>query len=382
MRKRTVVHIITGLSTGGAEMMLYKILSTLDRENYESIVISLLDKGLIGPRIEELGVRVFALNMRRGIPHPGCLLRLRRLLRQLGPDIIHGWMYHGNIAATLASWSVRSKVPVLWNIRQSLYKIGNERLLTRLVIRASSVLAFAPECIVYNSRISAEQHERMGYRKSARRLIPNGFDTREFRPDSGRRASIRNELGIPDEVFLIGMIARFHPMKDHAGFLEAAAVLRKKGIKARFLLAGHEVDGGNPVIMATIKSLGLEEDVVLLGERTDVSFLNPAVDIACSSSAWGEAFPNVIGEAMACGVPCVATDVGDSSWIIADTGYTVPPGDPHALAAAWERLATMNPFERGKLGTAARNRVVKYFELEKITKQYEQLYRSFVPLHE
>jgi glycosyltransferase involved in cell wall biosynthesis len=369
-----VIFMITGLTTGGAEMMLLKLCSKLDRRRFEPCVISLSDKGMIGPRIEALGIPVYALGMRPGCPSLTGLLRLRKLVSTLCPNLVQGWMYHGNLAASLAAGSA----PVVWGIRQSLYGLDKERLLTRWVIRLGAFLSRYPRAIVYNSRTSSIQHEIFGFDKLQTYVIPNGFDTNVFQPDQSARITIRQELGLSDNTVLIGLIGRYHPMKDHRNFLNAAALLCKEFPDVYFLLVGCEVTRDNPALSAMIGEFELSSRVFLLGERKDIPQLNAALDIASSASAWGEGFANVIGEAMSCGVPCVVTDVGDSAWITGSTGRVVPQCDPIALAAAWKSMIMHGQAERQSLGIQARRRVIEYFSLESVVKQYEDLYESLI----
>lgn len=369
-----VIFIITGLATGGAEMMLLKLCSKLDRRRFEPYVISLSDKGVIGPRIEALGIPVYALGMRPGRPSLTGLLRLRKLVSTLRPNLVQGWMYHGNLAASLAAGSA----PVVWGIRQSFYGLDKERVLTRWVIRLSAVISQYPRTIAYNSRTSARQHEAFGFDTSRTCIIPNGFDTEVFRPDENARIGIRQELGLGDDVILIGLIGRYHPMKDHRNFLNAAALLCKEFPDVHFLLVGYEVNAGNPALSAMIEEFGLGNRVLLLGERKDTPQLNAALDIASSASAWGEGFANVIGEAMSCGVPCVVTDVGDSAWIVGDAERVVPQRDSVALSTAWKSLIMLGRGERQALGIRARQRVIEKFSLESVVKQYEVLYESLI----
>jgi len=370
-----VIFIITGLKTGGAEMMLLKLCSKLDRSRFAPSVISLSDEGVIGPSIERLGIPLYTLGMRPSSPSLTLFLRLRKLISALCPNLVQGWMYHGNLAASLAGGSGS----VVWGIRQSLYGVDKERLITRWVIRLGAFMSRRyPIEIVYNSRTSARQHETFGFNASLTRIISNGFDTEVFRSDIDARISIRQELGLAEKDILIGLIGRYHPMKDHRNFLRAAALLVKDFADVHFLLAGCEVNADNPALAAMIAEFGLGDRVLLLGERKDTPQLNAALDIASSASAWGEGFANVIGEAMSSCVPCVVTDVGDSAWIVGSTGKVVPKCDPIAMAAAWKSLILLGRDERKALGVVARQRVIENFSLESVVKQYEDLYESLI----
>lgn len=357
-------------------MMLVKLLSGLDRSEFECAVVSLMDEGTLGGRIRELGIEVMCLGMKRGASFPQAIARLRRAATAFRPDVVQGWMYHGNLAASTLRRLGFGRTPIIWNVRQSLYGLDLEKRGTAWVIRAGAWLSRTPAAIIYNSRLGAEQHEAIGFDVAHRQLIPNGFDVARFRPDPEARMRVREELGIASSDVVIGLIARYHPMKDHRNFLWAAALLEKSRPGARYVLAGRGVDRNNPEFADTLDELSLWDRVLLLGERSDVPALMAAFDIACLTSAWGEGFPNVIGEAMACGVPIAATEVGDSGWIVGDTGRVVPPREPALLARAWEELIALGPEVRAMLGARARERVVAEFSLEHVIAQYGELYRA------
>ena len=205
-------------------------------------------------------------------------------------------------------------------------------------------------------------------------IIPNGFDCQILRPDEAARKAVRSELGVTDDTVLVGLVARYHPMKDHIGFLKAAGMVVRSHPEVRFVLAGTGVSSKQPELSEAVKQNELQDHVILLGERSDIPRLNNAFDIACSASAWGEGFSNSIGEAMACGAPCAVTDVGDSAYIVADTGLVSPPRDPQALANAIARLIAMGRSGRQQLGAQARKRVETEFSLPSIVQRYEDLY--------
>jgi glycosyltransferase involved in cell wall biosynthesis len=370
-----VMHVITGLSTGGAETMLLKLLSAASG-SMEHVVVSLGDEGTIGPRIAALGVSVHCLGLRRNAPNPFRALSILPLARHIGPQLIQGWMYHGNLMASMAVLALRQKPPVLWNIRQTVYDLRRERWLTAKLIRLGARLSSRPAAIIYNSQTSASQHESLGYRTEKRVIIPNGFDCQLLRPDEAARKAVRTELGIVGDTVLVGLVARYHPMKDHVGFLQAAAMIARSYPQTRFVLAGAGVSSTQSELVKAIQQNELGDCVMLLGERSDIPRLNNAFDIGCSASAWGEGFSNSIGEAMACGVPCAVTDVGDSAYIVADSGFVAPPRTPEALAKAIARLIEVGRSGRQQLGTKARQRIETEFSLPAIVRRYEDLYRT------
>ena len=370
-----ILHVITALPIGGAEMMLLKLLSATHGK-YVQAVVSGKDEGTIGPRIKELGVPVHTLGLHPVAPNPLCAFSIRSLVREFRPHVIQGWMPHGNLVASFAGISSRDRVPVLWNIRMSLSDTHEEPRLTRTVIRLGALLSWHPKAIIYNSYYGAQQHGALGYRASKQVVIPNGFDCQVFRPDEKARRQVRTELGVSDDTILVGLVARYHPMKDHAGFLQAAGSVARSHPEAHFMLIGKGLTTEEPTLAKLIAEGQLKNRTSLLDERLDIAHLTAALDIACSSSAWGEGFSNAIGEAMACGVPCVVTDVGDSAYAVADTGFSVPPREPQALAEAIGRLISVGETGRRRLGEAARQRVESNFSLPAIARKYEDLYRQ------
>lgn len=370
-----ITHVITGLNTGGAETALCRLLETLRAPVFEHVVVALGGVGSLSARVSAVA-ELHHLGITRSRPRPRDLWRLRRILRASATDVIHGWMYHANIAASLAA--IKLGLPLLWGIRQSLYDIEMERRLTRLVINVGARLSGRPQYILYNSVVSAHQHEVAGYDSNRTKVIPNGFDTVAFQPDDSARLHIRAELMVPDDALLIGLVARVHPMKDHVNFLRAASVFVEQHPDAYFVLVGDGADVSNTSLAELAAELGLLERLRWCGRRTDVAAINAALDIACSSSSWGEAFPNAVGEAMACGIPCVATDVGDIPQIIGDTGVVVPARDAGALAAGWAQLAALDSSARRALGMRARQRIVDRYSLEAVGQQFADLYASLI----
>jgi len=361
--------------------MLLKLLSAASG-SMEHVVVSLGDEGTIGPRIAALGVPVHCLGLRRNAPNPFRALSILPLARRIDPQLIQGWMYHGNLMASMAALalrrSARRNVPgqkplVLWNIRQTIYDLRRERWLTAKLIREGARLSSGPAAIIYNSQTSASQHEELGYRAEKRVVIPNGFDCQVLRPDEAARKAVREELGITDDTVLVGLVARYHPMKDHVAFIKAAARVAQSNPQTMFVLAGAGVSSKQPELAEAIQQNKLGDRVILLGERPDIPRLNNAFDIACSAS-WNEAFSNSIGEAMACGVPCAVTDVGDSAYIVVDSGFVAPPRAPEALANAIGRLVEIGQSGRQQLGVKARQRIETEFSLPAIVQRYEDLY--------
>jgi glycosyltransferase involved in cell wall biosynthesis len=284
-------------------------------------------------------------------------------------------MYHGNLAASLVSGMVPGRPSLVWNIRHSLYGLGYEKPMTRQVIRANRFLSGRPDQIMYNSGISREQHEAFGFRPERGKVIPNGFAMDRLGPSERTSQVVRGEFGIPKAALVVGHVARLHPLKDHDGFVRAAVRVGSQLQDVHFILCGKDVLPDNSALVELVPS-GLRNKFHWLGERDDVPELMSAMDVLCQSSSWGEAFPNVLGEAMATSVPCVATDVGDSAAIVDDTGLIVDPRDEVALASALVRMLEMPAHERAALGARARVRVAERYSLDAVVQQYSAVYEG------
>src|ERR1051325_2953311 len=330
----TILHLITGLEAGGAERMLVRLAGATDRDRFRSVVVSMTDRGSFGPVLEAAGVELRLLGMRRGRAGPAGLSRLGQILREVRPDLVQSWLYHADFLALIARL-LRRRVPrLVWNIQctdmrgDGLSRTG--AVLRRLLAWSAAI----PDAIVVNSRAGQEFHRSIGYR------------------------------------------ARCHPMKRPPTFLAAAARLAASEPRVRFVLSGTGADPGNRQLSDAVAGLGIADRVILLGERRDMPSFFAALDICALSSAYGEGCPNVLGEAMPCGAPCAATDVGDTADVIGDSGTVVPARDPAALAAGIERLIGLRPEGRQAIGAQARARIEQEYELGKIVARYEALYKD------
>ena len=373
-----ILHIITGLTTGGAEMMLFRMIEQM-QPRHESIVISLLGKDEIGEKIEALGVTVHAIGMRRGIPDAKSYRRLEKLVREIKPEVIHTWMYHANLMGGIAARRAGIK-SVMWSLHHTnLQKDANKRT-TIWTARLCAILSkHIPRKIVSCSEVARRTHIAFGYDAARMVTIPNGYDVSEFLPNPEARVNVREELKVSLDTPLIGIVGRFHPQKDHHNFVRAAGKLHRKMPHVHFLLIGKDIDLQNTELANWIEKEQIGSVVHLLGKRDDIPHLNAALDLATISSA-GEGFPNVVGEAMACGVPCVVTDVGDAAYLVGETGFSVPPKDPEALANAWEQMLLLSAEERQQRGEKARERILQNFAIEKVVLQYGKVYEEMLTL--
>lgn len=372
-----VTHVITGLDQGGAEAVLVRILGGLENMGLRQSVISLTQPGVYGDMIEEAGIPLRTLGMTgiegmtRGLP------RLYRALSSMRPDLVQTWLYHADLLGLLAA-RLGGNAAVVWNIRCAALDPGDVPYSTWWLVRLLAMLSPWPDAILFNSVAGLEAHRAIGYRPRLSRVIPNGFDMDEWRPDSQKRAQIRAELGIADDIFVIGMVARYHRMKDHPCFLSAAAKISSSRADARFILVGTDVAWSNDALVAEIDRLGLRDRVFLLGSRGDIQTVMASLDCLVLTST-SEGFPNVIGEAMAAGVPCVATNAGDAQTIIGDTGTIVAVGDYAAVAEGVLNLMVTSREERVSLSARCRARVAENFEINGIVSRYAAFYQE---LHE
>jgi glycosyltransferase involved in cell wall biosynthesis len=370
-----LLFISTGLGVGGAEISLLQILQHLDRTRFALRVVSLTGPGGVGPKIEALGIPVLSLDLaRRPLAD---LWRLRRVVRAFDPHLVQTWMYHadllGGLVARLAG--VRG---VVWGIRNTHLDHGSSSRTTRAIaLLCARMSAWLPRAIVSCSHAAREVHRRLGYRSSRFVVIGNGFDLARFRPDLGCRASVRAELGLPVDMPLVIHVGRFHPDKNHAGLIAAAALVVRRLPQVRFVLVGGDVDDDNRQLTAAIDAGCLAGRVHLLGLRHDVARLIAASDVLCLPSRT-EAFSRVLGEALACGVPCVASDVGDSRAVVGDCGRIVAPGDVPALAQALHDVLSLPESERTALRGRARARAVEEFDIAKVAREYETFYLSLL----
>ena len=341
-------------------------------------VVCMTNLGPIGQKMRDEGVEVESLEIPRGAISAGGARRFARTLRIFQPTLVVSWMYHANIFALLAR-ARRPAVPILWNIRHSLHDLKSERVLTRALVRIGAAVSGLPARIVYNSERSLQQHTAIGYRGGAALVIPNGFDSEHFKPAAAVAARVRGELRFGDTEPTIGLIARFHPTKNHAMFLDAVARVAVEFPTLVVIMAGTGVDPSNRILMDAIRSRGLDGRVRLLGEVADSSAVLNVLDVACLTSG-GESFPNVLGEALLCGKPCVTTDVGDARVIIGECGAVAPTNRPDLFADAVCRLLRMSNEAREDLGRVARERIIRCYGLGVVAEQYDRLYTSVTSL--
>lgn len=371
-----VLHLITGLGVGGAEHMLEKLVLSMDRAEFRNTVVSVTRDDQIAGRLREAGISVHSLGLTNAASLPRTILRLRRLILELQPDIMQTWLYHADLVGTVTHMTTPTDTKLLWNLRCSDMDMRKYSMGTRWVLRLLPMLSGNPLRIISNSEAGRRHHITLGYRESGWTILPNGFDLAKFAPRDAARQQLRQQLGIRDGDFLIGMIARHDPMKDHSNFFAMARQLAKQRNDVQFMLVGRGCEPDKEWNASARAELGPR--LHLLGERKDVADLLPALDVMTLTSAYGEGFPNVLGEALAAGIPSVATDVGDAARILGDCGVIVPPRNPDALVGAVQQILNMPAAERDAWCQRMRQRAEREFNLADVAARYEKLYREIL----
>lgn len=367
--KMRVLHIITGLTTGGAETVLYR-LCCYDKVN-SHIVVSLQNQGKYIELLREKGIPVYAMDFSYQLNVIRKLIALSKLIKKQKPDLVQTWLYHadlfGGISAKLAGVK-----HIFWTIHNSTLSKTQTPFFTRLIVYLLAFLSYVIPCHIISCGEKARLiHIKKGYDARKISVIFNGYDTEIFKPNPSLRGLID---GIRYEQPLIGMVARYSAQKDHENLFKALSILKTRGIRLKCVLVGTNMDDDNKQLIRQIHDNRIEDYIILKGEQNNLQNLLPALDLHVLSSAYGEAFPNVICEAMSCGVPCISTNLGDIPFIIGDTGYVVPPSNPNALADAIEKVVHQKNTNKQRI----RERIVRDFNINTMVKSYTSTWKKFV----
>lgn len=369
-----VLHIITGLGLGGAEMMLLKLLQASNRSATEHVVLTLTDLDVLGSDIRALGVSVHSLGISGAASGLRGLWAASRLVRSYKPDVVMTWLHHADLFGVMLK-CLHPTVPLVWNLRCS--KLSPEDLPRSniVLVRLLARLSFVPSVVVANAHVGMEEHVRVGYKPRRWLVLPNGFDTREFSPDDLARKSIRNQLGIDESDFVVGMVGRYHRMKGFDLFAKAAGIAAQENARLRFVLVGTDVSEDNEELVKMFKAAGIGSRVSLLGQRRDIPAVMNGFDVLANTST-SEGFPNVVGEAMSCGLPCAVTDVGDSGVIVGQTGGVTPSGDAEALAKSWLDFVNMEASDFSSVKASARQRILDFYDISIVAHRYQELFEN------
>ncbi len=360
----TILHVIPGLGTGGAEHALAALVTAKRKQPISQIVVDLLSSAsdsALTEAIRAAGIPVHQFGGRTVLDFPVVLFRLARLIRQVRPLAVQSWLYYADLASLwgLALSGQRATTRLYWGIRSSDMNQNHYRRALGWTIQACAKLSARPDAVVANSYAGRDAHRAMGYAPRAFPVIPNGIDTRQFRPDPATRTRMRKQLRIPDGKSVVIHVGRVDPMKDHGTLIAVAMALPD----VHFIMAGSGTE-----------KLGVPPNVTALGLRRDMPDLYAAADLLLSTSIFGEGFPNVVAEAMACGVPIVATKVGDSRRIVGDTGVIVSPRQFPAMVAAITGILAEKGAKRRARASAARKRVEKHYSLDRAVRSFDALH--------
>lgn len=371
-----ILHVITGLATGGAEKQLLHLAIELKRKGFDQTIVSLIDLGATGQLMRDAGLDVRALRMAIGPSVFIAFARLVAIIKSVRPDILQTWLYHADVVGLLAA-RITGVPRLAWNLRCSNMDLGHYRYTTRAVLRSLIPLSTYPDLVICNSEAGRHWHETLGYRPKRWAHIPNGIDEREFSSDAAKRATFRRVIGVADDLPLFGMVARVDPMKDHDNFLAAIEIVARADPHAHFVFVGSGTD--NKRWRRRAQST-LPGRIHCLGPWTDISTVMNGLDALVLPSAFGEGFSNVIGEAMSCGKLCIATDVGDAGLLVGETGWIVPPRDPESLASAMLAFLVTPQAEKEARSRAATLHVRRNFSIERMADRYDRLYREIIAL--
>lgn len=368
-----VVHIISGLGQGGAETVLHRLVTAPDQDT-EHIVVSMGDNGVFGPRLTSAGIPVYTLGMRGLAGTVKGAWQLHRLLRSLAPDVVQTWMYHADLVGGLIARLAGVRA-VSWGIRNSGADLAKSSPASRMLAGVSAPLSrLIPAVVVACAQNAVQRHRRWGYDGDRMIVVPNGYDLSIWQPDPDARVQVRDEWTVTDDTIVVGSVARWNPLKDHENLIAAMAQVRQ-GDTLRLVLVGQGMETGNAELMALLHRHGVADRTVLLGMRDDVQRVMQGFDIHVLSSR-AEGFPNVVAEAMAAGVLCVVTDVGDAAYIVDDAGWIVPARNASALAQGIEQAAAVVATAEGQArATRGRQRVTGLFSLATMVANWQTVWR-------
>lgn len=370
-----IVHVITGLGTGGAELMLQRLVRAHRHDlRYRHSVIVLTTLGTVGSALRAEGVEVHALGLRGAWDMPARMLALVRLIRMQRPDIVQTWMYHADLLGGAAA-RLAGSARVVWGVRTTDAGARGSRRTALVRWLCARLSGWVPHATVCAAEASRRRHVALGYRADRMVVVPNGFDLARLQATPAQAAAVRAQAGLDADAIVIGTLGRFHEAKDPHNFVRAAGLLAGTHPAVRFLMVGRGCDGGNAALRQWIDATGHGDRFRLLGERHDAPACLAALDIFCSPSRT-EGFPNAVGEAMAGARACVVTDVGDAAYLLGGCGVVVPREDAAALAQGLASLVCMPAAERAAWGSRARDRIAAEFTMARARDRFQAVWRG------
>ena len=372
-----IVHLIVGLGDGGAEGILYKLIAS-DKTN-KHIVVSLTSFGKYGKYFTEINIPVYALGFKKFSLNIIRIFRLLKIIKKCKPKILQSWMYHADLLSFLIKIT-NPGIKIIWNIRNTTYRFADS--ISRFIIsRLCSILSYlVPDIIISCGIEPMNQHISIGYDKKKMKVIYNGVDVNRFKMQTsiGKFKSLDFPALTNENRPLLGMVARYDKQKGHSVLLKSLYLLKSKGTDFCCVLVGLNIDYNNKDLVSMIDHYGLSSNIFLLGQRTDLEIIYNFLDIFVLSSINGEGFPNVLIEAMACGIPCVATDVGESRFIIEKTGWVVSPADPKILSESLENaISEIKLPSWSERKSKCNNHIIKNYSLENMHNNFLKVWAIY-----
>lgn len=369
-----ILHIITSLGDGGAENTLYKICKN-DHDN-EHIIISLKKADKYSFLLKKQGIKVYHLNMRIFLIFD--FFYLIKKIRYLKPNLIQTWLVHGDLIGGLAA-KLSGLNNIIWNVRYSSLEMHKKNLLNLFFIKILAILSFyIPKLIVVVSKSTKKNCINLGYDKQKLYLIPNGYELSILKFDKNYKFNFKKKFKIKKNIPIIGNVARFDPMKDHLNLINSLFLIKKKNIDFLCILVGSNINRNNAKLVSHIKKLNLEKNIKLLGKQNNIEKIMSVIDIYVQSSSYGEGFPNVVAEAMACKTPSVVTNIGDAAFIVKKTGLVSPPNNPLKLSSAIVNMIYLkkNKIRWNKRCIQARQRIAENFNIAKMMLSYNKIWKK------
>lgn len=372
----SVLHVLPGLGYGGAEYVVSRLAQAERALGVQNQVLYLKGQAPLAEDLRKGGVPCRRMDAMTTFSALAGFFFPSRGKKQ-PYDIVHGWLYPGNLAAGMLAGGGR-RAPVIWNLMQGNLgpEVNSPKIRAYMTIGAHYSSRW-PSKIVCNSLLAQKAHEKIGYDASRMTVISNGIDTNTFRPDPATRARFREKYSLSEPTLVIGHLARWDPNKDHRTLLSAFGLAVGRGVNAHLCLAGPGVTDENPVLMEWVRQTGAADRVHLLGPVEDTPGFLASLDLFCLSSI-GESSSYALAEAMSCGIPAVATDVGDARDVVGDAGVIVPPAQSQAFCEGLLRLTSLSSATRTHKGAQARERIIHNYSFNKMVAAYQTLYRSIL----
>ena len=371
-----ILFLTRSLNYGGCERQLTLLAKGLLKRGQKVVVATFYPGGALRNDLSRAGVPTISLEKRSRWRAVGFVVRLIRYVHHVRPQVLHSYLGTANILSVVLK-PLFPSAAIVWGVRASNMDLEQYGWVDRLMYRVESALSHFADLIIVNSHAGFDYAVANGFPRKKMVVIHNGIDVERFHPDPEAGNRMRKEWEIAQGEVLIGLVGRLDPMKGHETFLRAAALLVRKRSDIRFVCVGSGPFTYTRMLKDLSEQLGLHKRLIWLDSYDDMAIVYNALNIATSSSSFGEGFSNVIGEAMACGVPCVVSDVGDSALIVGDTGVVVPPQNPEALAGGWSHL--LNRLEhQPDLGVQARAYIIQHFTLDRLV---ETTYTALSRLH-